>query len=327
MNEYNKRGSQPIRSVATSQDVPEPTTQRKSTTIIARKRRKRNRKSRIKRLISRLNTRRIVFLVAGACMTVVIVICIVKLVAGHSNTETEIKTSGTASEYDLKTYYFVYEGNDGEPVYINMDELTKAWASEAGFERRYALTDEERYEIAQVVTAEADGECFAGKMAICQCILQAAEDDDIRPTEVFTKYSYSKRRPEPSQDALDAVMQVFDFGTVVTKEPIKYFYNPELVESKFHESQTYVTKIGDHVFSARGSDQHGGSQLNQNSSGKNCGDAKGNKTRPHHSHAAAEIRGDPQGYPGNTAAGAQRWRQVQIRQDLRRLQTHGSSAQ
>lgn len=233
MNEYNKRGSQPIRSVATSQDVPEPTTQRKSTTIIARKRRKRNRKSRIKRLISRLNTRRIVFLVAGACMTVVIVICIVKLVAGHSNTETEIKTSGTASEYDL---------------YINMDELTKAWASEAGFERRYALTDEERYEIAQVVTAEADGECFAGKMAICQCILQAAEDDDIRPTEVFTKYSYSKRRPEPSQDALDAVMQVFDFGTVVTKEPIKYFYNPELVESKFHESQTYVTKIGDHVF-------------------------------------------------------------------------------
>lgn len=237
MNEYNKRGSQPIRSVATSQDVPEPTTQRKSTTIIARKRRKRNRKSRIKRLISRLNTRRIVFLVAGACMTVVIVICIVKLVAGHSNTETEIKT-----------YYFVYEGNDGEPVYINMDELTKAWASEAGFERRYALTDEERYEIAQVVTAEADGECFTGKMAIYQCILQAAEDDDIRPTEVFTKYSYSKRRPEPSQDALDAVMQVFDFGTVVTKEPIKYFYNPELVESKFHESQTYVTKIGDHVF-------------------------------------------------------------------------------
>ena len=129
-----------------------------------------------------------------------------------------------------------------------MDELTKAWASEAGFERRYALTDEERYEIAQVVTAEADGECFAGKMAICQCILQAAEDDNIRPTEVFTKYSYSKRRQEPSQDALDAVMQVFDFGTVVTKEPIKYFYNPELVESKFHESQTYVTKIGDHVF-------------------------------------------------------------------------------
>ena len=181
-------------------------------------------------------------------MTVVIVICIVKLVAGHSNTETEITTSGTASEYGLKTYYFVYEGNDGEPVYINMDELTKAWASEAGFERRYALTDEERYEIAQVVTAEADGECFAGKMAICQCILQAAEDDNIRPTEVFTKYSYSKRRPEPSQDALDAVMQVFDFGTVVTKEPIKYFYNPELVESKFHESQTYVTKIGDHVF-------------------------------------------------------------------------------
>ena len=59
-------------------------------------------------------------------------------------------------------YIFKY----GEGYAVDMEQLTAAWASEAGFEKRYELTDDERLEIAQVLTAEADGEPFAGKVAV-----------------------------------------------------------------------------------------------------------------------------------------------------------------
>lgn len=131
---------------------------------------------------------------------------------------------------------------------INMQELTAAWAAEAGFEKRYDLTDAERLIVASVVTAEAQGEPLAGKMAVAQCILQGCEDEGIRPDELVVKYKYAKSRPEPSQEALEAVQAVFDLGQVVTKEPIKYFYAPARVYSSFHESQDFVITINNHRF-------------------------------------------------------------------------------
>lgn len=113
---------------------------------------------------------------------------------------------------------------------------------------RYELTEAERWEIASVVTAEAGGEPFEGMMAVAQCILQASEDDDIRPTEAVVEYKYTKRRPEPSEKALRAVSAVFDEGRVVTALPIKYFYAPALVYSEWHESQDYVLTIQGHKF-------------------------------------------------------------------------------
>ena len=113
---------------------------------------------------------------------------------------------------------------------------------------RYALTDAERREVASVVTAEAMGEPYAGKVAVAQCILQACEDDGIRPTEALVKYSYAKSRPEPTEEALQAVEAVFDLGQVATGEPIKYFYAPARCQSEWHESQVYVLTINGHKF-------------------------------------------------------------------------------
>lgn len=163
---------------------------------------------------------------------------------------TAAETSGTSSsaeetETQVPTYYFAF-GETGWPV--DMEQMTTAWAREAGFEKRYDITDEERYELAQVVTAEAGGEPFAGKVAVAQCILQAAEDDGIRPPKVFAKYGYTRARPEPTQESIEAVSAVFDFGYTATKEPIKYFYNPDIVASAFHESQIYVMTINNHRF-------------------------------------------------------------------------------
>lgn len=141
-----------------------------------------------------------------------------------------------------------YIFRDGEGYPVDWEALTNAWAAEAGFEKRYNLTDAERWEIASVITAEAEGEPYPGKVAVAQCILQACEDDEIRPDEAITKYKYSSARPDPSQEALEAVQDVFDFGHVVTTEPIKYFYAPELMQSDFHESQSYVMTINGHKF-------------------------------------------------------------------------------
>lgn len=49
---------------------------------------------------------------------------------------------------------------------------------------------------------------------------------------------------------MQAVRYVFDFGMIASTEPIKYFYNPDLVASKFHESQRYIMTINNHRFYA-----------------------------------------------------------------------------
>lgn len=164
-------------------------------------------------------------------------------IASHSKTE-----ATEAPEVPSYTTGTVYIFADGEGHPIDIEAMTNAWAAEAGFEKRYTLTDEERLIVCQVVQAEAGGEPFAGKVAVAQCILRACEDDEIRPDVAVRKYGYCKSRPEPSQETLDAVQAVFDFGHVATVEPIKYFYAPGRTASSWHETQDYVMTINNHRF-------------------------------------------------------------------------------
>lgn len=199
---------------------------------------------RLRRFCKRLNWKGI----GGLAVTTVVIVFAVRGVVGmfseHTQTKTApITTSSTAAE-ESQPYVFYYK--DGQAV--SWEDVTDAWAAEAGIQKRYTLADAERLEIAQVLTAEAGGEPFAGKIAVAQCILQTCEDEGIRPDEVLRVYAYSKRRPEPTQEALEAVQDVFDFGIVATTEPIKYFYAPALVDSEWHESQIYVMTINGHRF-------------------------------------------------------------------------------
>lgn len=152
----------------------------------------------------------------------------------------------TPAETPDTTPTYIFYDSVGSPV--DWRALTDAWAAEAGFKKRYELTDAERWEIAAAITAEAEGEPFAGKAAVAQCILQACEDDGIRPAEALKEYGYSSSRPEPCKEALEVVQAVFDFGYVATSEPIKYFYAPKLTSSEWHESQVYVMTINNHRF-------------------------------------------------------------------------------
>lgn len=217
--------------------------------IIARKRRKRKRK---RQQFQQINPK-IAYTTALALVLLVVIAAVVISRREKKNINTTLETETATSTPTIepaKEQIFAYITSNGEPQLIDMEGLSKAWAAEAGFEVRYTLTDAERYEVAQIVTAEAAGEPLAGKMAICQCILQACEDDEIRPAEAAERYLYSTRRPEPTDEALLAVTYVFDFGIVVTTEPIKYFYNPDMVDSAFHESQRYILTINKHRFYA-----------------------------------------------------------------------------
>ena len=173
------------------------------------------------------------------------------LAANNSNEAAAVTSQETkALPEAVDPHYFTYSTADGQLHPIDLQELANAWAAEAGETVRYSLTDAERYEIAQVVTAEAATEPLAGKMAICQCILLASEKENIRPSQAVIAYKYTKNRPKPTKEALTAVQYVFDFGIMPTSEPILYFYNPALVKSEFHESQQYVMTINNHRFFA-----------------------------------------------------------------------------
>lgn len=196
--------------------------------------------------VKRVNWRRLSVL----CLAMVGAIHLFSLAFGNDKrTDTAAKISNYAVvEVATKTPEYIFRDGEGTPV--NMQAMTNAWATEAGYEKRYDLTDAERWEVASVVTAEAGGEPFAGMVAVAQCILQSSEDDGIRPDEAVEKYKYTKNRPEPTEEALEAVQAVFDFGHVATTEPIKYFYSPNRVQSKWHETQEFVVEINGHRFFA-----------------------------------------------------------------------------
>ena len=107
--------------------------------------------------------------------------------------------------------------------------------------------DYERELIASIVMNEAGYECYEGKCAVAQCILNACIIANKPFSEVRWSYGY-KYTKTPSEAVLQAVDDVFLHGVRVTDEPILYYYNPAYGYSSFHESQTLVMTIEHHRF-------------------------------------------------------------------------------
>lgn len=113
---------------------------------------------------------------------------------------------------------------------------------------RYALTENERLTVEQVVMAEAGGEPYCGQVAVAQCILTACEKDGLRPIAAIWEYQYTTDRPEPSESVREAVAAVFDRGEVAFQDNPLYFYAPKYGISEFHEGQRHIGTIGGHRF-------------------------------------------------------------------------------
>lgn len=120
----------------------------------------------------------------------------------------------------------------------------------------YHLSAAERDVVEHIVAGEAGTESFEGQRAVAQCILEASIKDGIAPSEVRRKYQYAGWSDNVSDSVKAAVADVFDYGNMVTEEPIMYFYNPKLCVSTWHETQIHVITIGNHKFFAeRGYDR------------------------------------------------------------------------
>ena len=118
--------------------------------------------------------------------------------------------------------------------------------------KKYTLTSSERHLIEQTVANEAEGEPYKGQMAVAQCMLDTCLATGERPGSVVVRGQYAVDGHLPITSSVkNAVSAVFDRGERAVNAPIRYFYQPSLVQSDWHEnSLTYITTIGHHKFFA-----------------------------------------------------------------------------
>lgn len=163
--------------------------------------------------------------------------------------EYSVARASTGAEYvPTLTDEYIAEVMAWERPHVDNTEITNACENIfVESRKRYELTAEERAEIESVVMAECGGEPRDGIIAVAQCILNACEESGLRPHETLKKYGYTHIRKEPSEAVKEAVCAVFDRGETVTDEPILYFY-ATYIYSAWHESQVFVTEIGNHRF-------------------------------------------------------------------------------
>lgn len=188
----------------------------------------------------RMARRRLLALATIAAIVIGLIIWLVISIAGKATYTPQdtpkaatIEPQGVSSKTPMVAPESTPESTEGSPAY-------------------YYITDEERALIEQVVSAESRGEPYDGQVAVTQCILNACLKDDITPEQAIKKYKYTSARVEPTRSVREAVAAVFDRGEGVTEEPILYFYNPAIVDSEFHESQTFVIEIANHKFFKEG---------------------------------------------------------------------------
>lgn len=95
---------------------------------------------------------------------------------------------------------------------------------------RYAITDYERDQIERMVASEG-GYCpYEFQALVAECILNGAEKEGLRPTELFER------------------------GIMPTEEKIFCYYNPNHCDSAAHEAQRYVLTCCDCRFFAEWDD-------------------------------------------------------------------------
>lgn len=106
--------------------------------------------------------------------------------------------------------------------------------------------------VVRVVMQESGNQSLEGQMAVAQCIATTAEVEGKSLYEVVTTPGqYASPYPgQPNESVVEACERVFINGERVVDADIRWFYNPKKCTSKWHESKTYVTTIGDHRFFA-----------------------------------------------------------------------------
>ncbi len=93
-----------------------------------------------------------------------------------------------------------------------------------------------------MIVASEGGYCdYKFQALVATSILNNAEYFNVRPTELFDNGMYwLVNDVTPTETTKKAVSDVFDKGIFPTEEKIRYYYNPNMCSSGFHESMRYV---------------------------------------------------------------------------------------
>lgn len=104
------------------------------------------------------------------------------------------------------------------------------------------LTDENRELLERVCMGEFSVGGFTGAALIAQAVKNAMASYGIEDVQtVIEKMHYTRRlSSKPSRTVKNAVIYVFDMDKDAIQHRILYMYNPNLVQSAFHESQSYI---------------------------------------------------------------------------------------
>ncbi|KAA0549983.1 cell wall hydrolase [Bacillus sp. BGMRC 2118] len=116
------------------------------------------------------------------------------------------------------------------------------------------ITTQEKQLLARLVHAEAEGEPYAGKVAVAEVVLNRVEDEQFPDT--VEEVIYEKNAFEPvqnqsiqqpaSQEAVNAVDDALKENP--DESDALYFYNPKTVKSDWIRDRKVIKKIGNHAF-------------------------------------------------------------------------------
>lgn len=118
------------------------------------------------------------------------------------------------------------------------------------------ITSEEKELLARLVTAEAKGEPYEGKVEVATVVLNRVDHEQYPDT--IKEVIYEKRQFQPvdngtiNQPAIKEAKKAVNEAIALEAEgegnDSLNFYNPEVVDSAWHESKTVTAEIGNHVF-------------------------------------------------------------------------------
>ena len=112
------------------------------------------------------------------------------------------------------------------------------------------LEDSDRDLLEHLVMGEAGNQGMEGAALVAQAIRDTMVYkgfDSVAEVRKALKYSGSISK-EPNQDVKDAVAFIFDQGGYAVRHKVLYFYAPKIVNSTWHESQTFIIEYGGHRF-------------------------------------------------------------------------------
>lgn len=144
---------------------------------------------------------------------------------------------------EIPKYQFLTEELSNH--HLNIEEFKK---------QDVIVTAEEKELLARLVTAEAKGEPYAGKVAVAEVVLNRVEDD--RFPDSVKEVIYEKNAFQPVQN--NSIQQPAEPTSVKAVEDALiekehdtealFFYNPETASDNWIRDRKIIQQIGNHVF-------------------------------------------------------------------------------